>query len=504
MTGKDLLIGLGDIGHKYYDEAENDTISNVSARKSIRRPMLIAAIIALTALLVGCAVVYALRLQDIVIGQDAYTPIDASQSAVERTQISLQGYVGSPGYQANKEWYEFRETYQYPENEPEIPMEQRMDYLAYGCFYPEEIAKVDEICKKYGLNKLGHEWIEETVDITFDALGIDGLVLPEAAAEVEYIWNQAYYYQDGTFDIGFTLRPTGEVHAWSDVLELRMRYVQKTSFDGVYGQMDPIESYEQWHYTTGQGIDVLLARNENNAMMIVDREDAFLTVSIQNRDYSMEQNVPVLSNQALERIAEMLDLRVTPGTVDVAAAQERYDATAKRLEEERLARKEQNQSFEGYIRNIIEEWWGSSQGKICAFADIDGNGTDEMLLGSEGQFSGLYMMSDDGVISVPGLWDDGTGRTVYPCENSIILIYKENDTAKAHTFYLYENGQATEIITVAYFFGPGEKYPYRRYWMDTAGEVQWESISQEKYESIVSDYTVMEVTPMWVDDYLSK
>ena len=500
MTGKDLLIALGNIGPQYYKEAENETISRENARMGFRRPLLIAAMVALTALLVGCAVVYVLRLQDVVIGQKVYTPVNTSQPALERTQISLQGYVGSPGYQASKEWYEFRETYQYPENEPEIPMEQRLDYLAYGCFYPEEIARVDEICEKYGLNKLGHEWIEESVDITFDALGIQGLLLPDAAAEVEYKWNQAYYYRDGTFDIGFTLKSTESIPAWRDTLDLRMRYVQKTSFDGVYGQLDPIESYEQWTYTTGQGVDVLLARNEKHAMMIVDREDAFLTVFIRNADDLADMP----SKQALEAVEQMLDLRVTPGTVDVAAAQERYDATAKRLEEERLARKEQNRTFEGYIQKKIDEWWGSSQGKICAFADIDGNGTDEMLLGSEGQFYGIYMMTDDGVVSIPGLWDDGTGRTVYPCENSIILITKENDSAKAQTFYRYENGRATEITTVAYFSGNEEQCPYRRYWMDEAGEIQWESISQEEYESVISSYTVMEVTPVWVDDYLSQ
>lgn len=500
MTGKELLIALGDINPKYYEEAEQEGIATEISHRGLRRPLLIAAMIALMALLVGCAMVYVLRLQDIIIGQRVYTPIDTSQSAEERTHISLQGYVGSPGYQASKEWYGFRETYRYPENEPEIPMEQRLDYLAYGCFYPEEIAKVDEICEKYGLQKLGYAWIEETVDITFDALEIQGLALPDAEAQVEYMWNQAYYYRDGTFDIGFTLKLTGEDPVWTDALDLRMRYVQKTSFDGVYGQLGPIESYEQWHYTTGQDVDVLLARSEKNAMMIVDREDAFLTVHIQNADDS----ITFPNKQVLEAVAQMLDLRVTPGTVDVDAAQARYDATAKRLEEERLARKEQNRTFEGYIQKKIDEWWGSSQGKICAFADLDGDGTDEMLLGSEEQFLGIYMMTDDGVVSIPGLWDDGTGRTVYPCENSVILITKENDSAKAHTFYRYENGRATEIVTVSYFFGTEEEAPYRRYWMDTAGEIQWESISREEYESVISGYRVMEVTPMKVDDFLAQ
>lgn len=505
MNGKDLFLGLNYVNSKYIEEAE--TVAQLKSGKklpSLRRSLLIAAMIVLTVLLVGCAVVYVMRLQDIVIALDTRDSIETSQITEERTQISLQGYAGSPGYQASKEWFEFRESYRYPEDEPEIPMEQRLDYLAYGCFYPEEIAKVDEICEKYGLSKLGHAWIEENVDITFDALGIDGLVLPGVAAEVEYIWNQAYYYRDGTFDIGFTLKSAGDNPGWKDALDLRMRYVQKTSFDGVYGQMGPIESYEQWQYTTSQGIEVLLARSENNAMMIVDREDAFLTVHIQNADVYGEQNTPLPDKQVLEAVAEMLDLQVTPGSVDVVAAQERYDATAKRLEEERLARKKQNRSFEGFIRKRIEEWWGTSQGKICAFLDLDGNGTDEMLLGNEDQFFGVYRMDEEGVASVPGLWDDGTGRTVFPCENSIILVCKESDTAKAHTFYLYENGQAVEIITVACFYGPGEPHPYRRYWLDATGEVQWEPISQEQYESTVSAYTVMEATPMWVDDFLSQ
>ena len=59
MNGKDLLIDLGNISHKYYEEAETDTIAKVSSYKTLRRPFLVAAIIVLTLLLVGCAVAYA-------------------------------------------------------------------------------------------------------------------------------------------------------------------------------------------------------------------------------------------------------------------------------------------------------------------------------------------------------------------------------------------------------------------------------------------------------------
>lgn len=62
MTGKDLLIGMGDISPKYYDEAERDTIVSGTRHRTLRRPLLIAAIIALTALLVGCGVIVAQRI----------------------------------------------------------------------------------------------------------------------------------------------------------------------------------------------------------------------------------------------------------------------------------------------------------------------------------------------------------------------------------------------------------------------------------------------------------
>ena len=57
MTGKDLFIALGNISPKYYDEAENDTIASSQGHKSLRRPLLIAAVIAVLLLLVGCGYV---------------------------------------------------------------------------------------------------------------------------------------------------------------------------------------------------------------------------------------------------------------------------------------------------------------------------------------------------------------------------------------------------------------------------------------------------------------
>ena len=57
MTGKDLFIALGSISPKYYEEAENDAIASSQGHNSLRRPLLIAAVIAALLLLVGCGYV---------------------------------------------------------------------------------------------------------------------------------------------------------------------------------------------------------------------------------------------------------------------------------------------------------------------------------------------------------------------------------------------------------------------------------------------------------------
>ncbi len=124
MTGKDLFIALGNISPKYYDEAENDTIAPSQGHKSLRRPLLIAAVIALTLLLVGCAVVYVLSLNGIKLGNqlvtyDIYDENPNSkdpfavvgQKTYTQQVLTLAGLSGTPVHQAAREWYEFQEMY---------------------------------------------------------------------------------------------------------------------------------------------------------------------------------------------------------------------------------------------------------------------------------------------------------------------------------------------------------------------------------------------------------
>lgn len=70
MNGQNLLIGLSHIDRKFIEESENDTIGTKNStlkeptqgRKIFRKPLLIAAIVALMLFLMGCAAVVLLHL----------------------------------------------------------------------------------------------------------------------------------------------------------------------------------------------------------------------------------------------------------------------------------------------------------------------------------------------------------------------------------------------------------------------------------------------------------
>lgn len=77
MNGKNILIGLSYIDRKYIEESEEDMRPEKVVRNSKRMPgrkiWLIAAVIAMLLMLVGCGVAYALHLQSLKIGEEAYT-----------------------------------------------------------------------------------------------------------------------------------------------------------------------------------------------------------------------------------------------------------------------------------------------------------------------------------------------------------------------------------------------------------------------------------------------
>ena len=115
MNGQNLLIGLSHIDRKFIEESENDTVSamkgtyenSVQGRKVFRKPLLVAAIVALMLFLMGCAAVVLFHLNDLKIGEQTYIqhPLyleDGTKTpATEKVKeiISVQGVAESPNQQ---------------------------------------------------------------------------------------------------------------------------------------------------------------------------------------------------------------------------------------------------------------------------------------------------------------------------------------------------------------------------------------------------------------------
>ena len=125
MNGEDLFRGLSFVNAKFIDEAE--TVTQLQGEKkilSLYRPVLIAAIIAMLLMLVGCAVVYVLRMKEIHIGQQQtyqdvfeYDPDTGEaiayvgQETVTEEVLTLAGIQGSRNYMAAQEWFAFKQEY---------------------------------------------------------------------------------------------------------------------------------------------------------------------------------------------------------------------------------------------------------------------------------------------------------------------------------------------------------------------------------------------------------
>ncbi len=101
MNGKELFLGLSYINRKYIEEAEKDTVSSFSAKKRsrLRSPLLIAAVIALTLLLVGCAVAYANGWFQQIFSARSETPLSSEQIQYIQNNEQIVGQS-----QTKKDW----------------------------------------------------------------------------------------------------------------------------------------------------------------------------------------------------------------------------------------------------------------------------------------------------------------------------------------------------------------------------------------------------------------
>ena len=336
MNGKDLFLGLKYVGEDLIDEAENHPFPSRAGRaetpRKSHRPLLIAALIALMLLLVGCGVVYVLKMQDLKLGEDQVTEdrwdnqqhTMVSQTVSQQT-LTLSGLKGTPSYQAAQEWYEFEQTYD-PDHQiyfeaKDNPEEFPEEYAFYSPYSREMVDKIVEISKKYDLQLVGAPVKAQSAKALLKYLDIDSILLPDAPAEAAY--DYASYYEGGYFHTDVTFRMTNGTDAWPYQTMLSFLYSPKDCFNNDLFDLTG-DDWQERNYTTASGQEVLILRSPSvwSSGVFCDLEDATVALRVETifQVYTDENGYPEvietpMTDEQLNQILDTInfDLKPNPG-----------------------------------------------------------------------------------------------------------------------------------------------------------------------------------------------
>lgn len=440
MTGKDLLTAMSGIDGRYIEEAAPAAAPKT---RSLRRPLLIAAAIAAALLLVGCGIVYALRLQDMSIGKATYTQrFDDKGKAIDPVEKSMDiitpyGRSGDAIQQALKEWYEFQESYD-PDgalltDEPDIPDIPNQYEYTYSCYTQEMVDKVDEIAAKYNL-KLLKEWIpfqRYQSDIFLEETGIQSLLLPDSGAQITGMAGMLYLPYNFSMEFELVTENAGK-------LMTSYGYARKDYFPSAFaGGMD-IDAYEQWDHTTPGGTKLLLALNsKGQGEIIAEQENAMIMISIDGNRSLSHSRYPdaseVMTKAELESIADQFDYSVQPKEVDRAVVEEKLAAAEEAYQAEHAYVPETYTDFSDYLKKNV---YIPDESRQYSFYDLTGDGVDELLLGQDGAF--FYWLSMENGEVVENVYGD-----TYLCKGNILEQYVAPDMygdIERHAYSKPENG----------------------------------------------------------------
>lgn len=331
MNGKDIFLGLKYVGEDLIAEAETAQFpAQVQPKKRpgrLRSPLLAAALIALTLLLVGCAMVYVMKMQDVKIAQSTevqeYAQIDGTYvqqpQEVNINTLSLAGVKDTNAYKASADYYsfytEYRDSVDAMDREGTLPE----DFWEKETFSKTLQAKKDSIAQEYGLKPEGRILDFRTTGNLCDALGVDRLV--QDNQQVSAYITEGWCHENGNFQLsmnfsfpeeaGYAVQHTSGILHWN----------WQDCFSSDYTSLPDHGDWVEKNYTTAQGHNVLIlhAPSQESGVIFCVRDNALMSLSVTMNPETYSEDNGVVSVQAqhmteeqMERIADSLDFAVNP------------------------------------------------------------------------------------------------------------------------------------------------------------------------------------------------
>lgn len=421
----------------------------------------------------AAALVAVVLLGIFVLGRTDKTP--PSMSNVPTEPLTLESLQSSANYKASMEIKDYVQSYNATGDVDETLSEA---YRAYGCRNTEMAQKVDEICTKYGLNKVGNGISPDTTEEMFTALNVRSMVRDSGNGDVTT--SNPSYSADGNFEFWGATTVSGVDYA----IEYRAYRAMKQTLSTAYWEIENTSDYQWSNYVTTAGTDVLIAVGQSNSLVLTDTGDSVVVIVVMNATTGDTQT----GKAALEAFANTFDLSLAPRTrnapVETTAPTESGTAIPEAYQP----------VIAKYVTALTEHWGGEacSNADISllvsyatspselgyALLDLDNDGTDELVIANDAErqvIYDLYSLVDGKLVHVFTGWD----RNSYELREGFrILNIGSNGAASADYVYCHlSNGQLVTDSLIRFDAATDPDHP----WFRGTGENDLAPITDENW-----------------------
>ncbi len=408
-----------------------------------------------------------------VLGRTDKTP--PSMSNVPTEPLTLESLQSSANYKASMEIKDYVQSYNATGDVDETLSEA---YRAYGCRNTEMAQKVDEICTKYGLNKVGDGISPDTTEEMFTALNVRSMVRDSGNGDVTT--SNPSYSADGNFEFWGATTVSGVDYP----IEYRAYRAMKQTLSTAYWEIENTSDYQWSNYVTTAGTDVLIAVGQNNSLVLTDTGDSVVVIVVMNATTGDTQT----GKAALEALANTFDLSLAPRTQNAPVETTAPTETGTAIPEA------YQPVIAKYVTALTEHWGGEacSNADISilvsyatspselgyALLDLDNDGTDELIIANDAERQGiydLYSLVDGKLVHVFTGWD----RNSYELREGFrILNIGSNGAASADYVYCHlSNGQLVTDSLIRFDAATDPDHP----WFRGTGENDLAPITDENW-----------------------
>ena len=408
-----------------------------------------------------------------VLGRTDKTP--PSMSNVPTEPLTLESLQSSANYKASMEIKDYVQSYNATGDVDQTLSEA---YRAYGCRNTEMAQKVDEICTKYGLNKVGDGISPDTTEEMFTALDVRSMVRDSGNGDVTT--SNPSYSADGNFEFWGATTVSGVDYP----IEYRVYRAMKQTLSTAYWEIENTSDYQWSNYVTTAGTDVLIAVGQNNSLVLTDTGDSVVVIVVMNATTGDTQT----GKATLEAFANTFDLSLAPRTRNAPAE------TTAPTESGTAIPEAYQPVIAKYVTALTEHWGGEacSNADISilvsyatypselgyALLDLDNDGTDELIIANDAErqvIYDLYSLVDGKLVHVFTGWD----RNSYELrEGYRILNIGSNGAASADYVYCHlSNGQLVTDSLIRFDAATDPDHP----WFRGTGENDLAPITDENW-----------------------